>query len=109
MILFIGVNIHQRYSKNLGYFMVGLSSFLIFGLSEQFLSFLWYAQDVTKIGNIAIYIVIPEVVLGLSAYWMYLHLQDSRITSKIFGIFQVMILYVGNAAFFYFLVEKIIL
>ena len=109
MILFLGTRIHLRSSKKHAYFLVGFSSFLIFGLSEQFLNFLWYAENVIKLGNVALYIVIPEIVLGLSTYWIYLHLRDSHILSKIVCIFQIMILYLGNAAFFYYLVEKIIL
>ncbi len=107
--ILLGNRVQKRLNVKYAYLTVGISALLVFGLSEQFLDFLWYAQDVTRIGNIAVYILIPEIILGLSAYWIYLHLQDTLIFQKIFCIFQVMVLYLGNAAFFYYLVEKIIL
>jgi hypothetical protein len=109
VILFLGTRIENHLSKNYTYFGVGIISLLLFGLSEQFLDFLWYAENVTKLGNIALYIIIPEIILGISAYWMYLRIQEANIFYKIFCIFQVMVLYLGNAAFFYYLFEKIIL
>ncbi len=109
LILFLGIRVQSRFSKNYAIISVGVFSLLVFGLSEQFLNFLWYAENVTKLGNIALYIIIPEIILGISAYWMYLRLRETNIFYKIFSIFQVMVLYLGNAAFFYYIFEKVIL
>ncbi|MHA1966479.1 MAG: DUF6989 domain-containing protein, partial [Candidatus Hodarchaeales archaeon] len=86
-----------------------IASLLIFGLSEQFLTISWHAQNVAMISNIAIYIIIPEILLGLTMYWMYLQTQEKLLPIKVGGAFIIMIIYLGNAAFFYFLLEKIVL
>ena len=80
---------------------------LIFGLSEQFLTISWYAQNVTMVGNIAVYILIPEVILGLTTFWMYNQVRAKSLHWYVIGAYFVMIIYLGNSAFFYFLIEKI--
>jgi len=91
------------------YLVVAIVSLLIFGLSEQFLAISWHAQNVTMINNIAIFIIIPEILLGITTYWMYLQTIEKSLPEKISGAFLIMIIYLGNASFFYFLIEKIIL
>jgi hypothetical protein len=83
----------------------------IFGLAEQSMWMLqsWYAQNVTMIGHVALYIVIPEIILGLSTYFGYKYIQEKSHLIKIPVTFTIMLLYLGSAAFFYFLIERIIL
>ena len=114
MILFIGERVHERYSTNmvyLPYLVVALLSLLIFGMSEMTMWTLgsWHAQNVTMIGHLAIYIIIPEVILGLSTYFSYEMIKDKNHWIKIPTAFIVMLLYLGSAAFFYFLIERVIL
>jgi hypothetical protein len=109
MIIYLGYRTEKRLTQNYSYLIVAIASLLIFGLSEQFLAISWYAQNVAMISNIAIYIIIPEIFLGLTMYWMYLQTQEKLLPIKIGGAFIIMIIYLGNAVFFYFLLEKIIL
>lgn len=109
MIIFLGYRTEKRLTQNYSYLTVAIASLLIFGLSEQFLTISWHAQNVTMISNIAIYIIIPEILLGLTTYWMYLKTKEKSFPIKIGGAFIIMIIYLGNASFFYFLLEKIVL
>ena len=108
MILFIGIRSKIRYSERAVYFIVGVLSFLIFASSELFLYTSWHAQNVTMISNVAVYILIPEILFGLTSYWMYQQIRNTNIFKKISGAATVMIFYLGNAALFYFILEKII-
>jgi hypothetical protein len=60
-------------------------------------------------GNLAWYIIIPELFLGLSAFICYNYVKDKKIWMKIVGAITVMIFYIGNASFFYFLIETLLL
>ncbi len=110
LILFIGQQLQDRYSKRIGYLSVVLMSLLIFGLSEQLMWMLqsWYAQNVVMIGHIALYIIIPEIILGLSSYYFYERLKEKKHWYKLPIAFIVMILYLGSAIFFYFLIERVL-
>ena len=109
MILFIGIKSKLRYSGRTVYFMVGTISFLIFTSSELFLYTSWHAQNVLMISNVAVYIIIPEILFGLTSFWMYLQIRDKDIIKKIFAAATIMVFYLGNAALSYFILERIIL
>ena len=111
IIVFLGLRINIRYkSKLLTYSVVGITTLLIFGLSEQTLWILpsWNAQNVQKIGFMAIYIIIPELILGLSTFSCYNHIQQSKLWVTFVAAFTVMLLYLGSAVFFYFVIETVI-
>ena len=111
IILFIGNSANERGSLNATYLIVALMSLLIFGISEMTMWTIgsWYAQNVTMIGHMAVYIIIPEIILGLMAYYMYLTIQEKDHWLKIPAAFIVMLVYLGSAAFFYFLIERVII
>jgi len=111
IILFTGDRINARVSRPAAYGGVAVLSLLIFGGSEAFLWLLpsWYAQNVAMIGHVAVYILIPEIILGVSAYACFQAIRTKPHWIKIPAAFLVMQLYLGSAAFFYFLVEKIII
>ncbi|MFX1537585.1 MAG: DUF6989 domain-containing protein, partial [Promethearchaeota archaeon] len=111
IIVFLGLRIQERYSQKTAYGIVGLASLLIFGGSEQTLWLLpsWYAQNVTMIGHMAVYIIIPELILGLATYVCYQLIQNRSLWEKIVSAFGVMLLYLGSAAFFYFVIERLLL
>ncbi|MHA2367158.1 MAG: DUF6989 domain-containing protein [Candidatus Hodarchaeales archaeon] len=111
LIMFIGTSFRERYSELRTYLVVALLSVFIFGLAEQSMWMLqsWYAQNVTMIGHLALYIIIPEAILGLSTYFGYKLIQDKNHLFKIPVAFIVMVLYLGSAAFFYFLIESVLL
>ncbi len=109
IIIFLGLRITERQSKPLAYGIVALTSFLIFTAAEASLTFVWHAQNVTMIGNVALYILLPEIILGLSAFWGYQSIQDKSHWWKPVAAFLIMLLYIGSACFFYLLIEIIIL
>lgn len=111
LITFIGTSFQERYSKLSTYLVVTLLSLIIFGLAEQTMWMLqsWYAQNVTMIGHVALYIIIPEIILGLSTYFGFKVIQEKSHLFKIPVAFSIMLLYLGSAAFFYFLIEHVLL
>jgi len=111
LICFIGLNFKEKHSHIKTLIVVGLISLTIFGFSEQSLWMLqsWYPQNVTLIfDHLAIYIIIPEVILGLSTFYYFQKIKDKNYFALIAVSFVVMLLYLGSASFFYFLFEKII-
>lgn len=111
IIVFTGDRIRERASRPAAYGGVAVLSLLIFGGSEAFLWLLpsWYARNVAMIGHVAVYILIPEIILGVSAYYCYQAIKSKPLWMKIPAAFLVMQLYLGSAAFFYFLIERIII
>lgn len=109
IIVFLGLRIAERQSKPIAYGIVALTSFLIFTAAEASLTFVWHAQNVTMVGNVALYILLPEIILGLSAFWSYQSIQAKSHWWKPIAAFLIMLLYIGSACFFYLLIEIIIL
>jgi len=111
IILFIGIHVQERKSLKLAYGIVSILSVAIFALAELTLVYLpsWTATVSGKIGNLAWYIIVPELILGLSAFVCYDIVKDKRFWMKIVGAFTVMILYIGNASFFFFVIETLLL
>jgi hypothetical protein len=111
IIVFIGQRIEERYSRSSAYWVVALTSLVIFGGSEQTMWKIpaWYAQNVTMIGHVAIYIIIPEIILGLTAYGCYELIKARRCWLMVPAAFMVMQLYLGSAAFFYFFIERVLI
>lgn len=112
VIIFTGMRAKDRYSNKIGYLIVVLLSLLIFGMAEQSMWMLesWYPQNVTLIfDHIAIYIIIPEVILGLSSYFVYNKIKNEKFWIFLLMAFLIMLLYLGSASFFYFLIEKVVL
>lgn len=111
IIVFIGKEVQSRKSLKLAYGIVSVSSILIFVLAELTLVNLpsWSATVSGMTGNLAWYIVIPELFLGLSTFICYNIMKDKKIWLTITGAFIVMVLYIGFASFFYFLIETLLL
>lgn len=110
IIIYLGTTLKNKYSEKRGYILIGLMSLLIFGIAEQSMWLLgsWHAIGVNLIGYSAIYIIIPEIILGLTCYYSYEWSLEKSLLSKICIAFLTMIIYLGNAVSFYFLFEKII-
>lgn len=111
LIVFVGERVRLRYSARAGYVAAGAIAFILFAGSEQGTSVLpmWHPVNVAMIGQTAIYIVIPEIILGISALYAFQHVKYQPLWRVIIAAFLVMQLYLGSAAFFYFIIEKILL
>ena len=111
IILFVGKEIQKRKSIEMTYIIVAILGVLIFVSSELTLVNLpsWTATVTGMTGNLAWYIIIPELFLALSVFICYEYVLEKKIWMKIIGAFAVMIFYIGNASFFYFLIETLLL
>ena len=111
LITFVGLKIQEHYSKLISYSSVCILSLLIFGIAEQSMWVLqsWYPQNVYLIGHLAVYIIIPEIILGMSTFFSFILIQEKNHFFKIPVSFIIMLLYLGSAVFFYFLIDKILL
>jgi hypothetical protein len=111
IIVYIGKEVQERKSVELAYGLVSVLSVLFFVMAELTLVNLpsWSATVIGMTGNLAWYIVIPELFLGLSTFICYNIVKDSKIWMKIVGAFTVMVLYIGSASLFYFLIETLLL
>ncbi len=111
MIIFIGKRVQTRFSQPAAIWAVAISSLLIFAGSEETMWMIpsWHAVNVTMIGHIAVYLIIPEIILGLSAFFAYETIQKRSHWLKIPAAFLIMVLYTGSLSVFYFLIEKVVL
>jgi hypothetical protein len=109
LIIFICEKISAGISRPAAYIAAGIIAFLIFFISEQTVWLIpsWYAVNVKMIGFSAVYIIVPEIILGLGAYRCYEEIRDRPHWMKVPAAFIVMLLYTGSVVFFYFLVERI--
>ncbi len=109
LIIFAGLKIHKQYSTPITFIGIAVLSLLIFGVAEQSMWMLqsWYAQNVVMIGHLAVYIIIPEIILGCTTYYCFNLIREKKHLIKIPITFIVMIIYLGSAVFFYFIVERI--
>jgi len=107
---FISLRIKERYSNNKAYLTNLILSLVIFTLAESSMwVFSWYPQNVILLfDHLAIYIIIPEIILGFTTFFLFLKFLTSRFYVKIAIAFIIMLLYLGAANFFYFLIEKIL-
>jgi hypothetical protein len=110
VLIFVGIEVSKRKSYSLTYLIIAVLTLLIFGIAEETMWMLpsWYAQNVTMIGHIAVYIILPEIFLGLSTFFCFTLVRTRSIWMQILGAFTVMILYMGNISFFYFLIERVL-
>ncbi len=111
LLCYISLKIKENYSQLKTFIIVGFISLNIFVFAEQTMWMLqsWYPQNVTLFfDHLAIYIIIPEVILGLSTFYFFEKIKIQHILILIIVAFGIMLLYLGSASFFYFLFEKII-
>jgi len=111
LLCFFGLKLKEIYSHSKSLVLVGFLSFSIFVFAEQTMWMLqsWYPQNVTLLlGHVAIYIIIPEVILGLSTFYYFERIKNQHYIMLIVAAFGIMLLYLGSASFFYFLCEKVI-
>jgi len=83
---------------------------VVFGASEETVWMLpsWYAQNVAMVGHTAVYIIIPEIILGVSCLYAFRQIRERNNLVKVPAAFLVMLLYLGAAAFFYFVIERLL-
>ncbi|MHA1961588.1 MAG: DUF6989 domain-containing protein [Candidatus Thorarchaeota archaeon] len=111
LIIYLGNRVEEWVGGLLVNVIVSLIALAIFGIAE---ATLWalpsrQAQNVFMIGHVAVYILIPEMILGVAVYVVYAQVRGRQIWRKIHWAFLTMLMYMGSISFFYFLIERIIL
>ncbi len=110
VIVYAGERVRERFSPRAGYVTAALLALAVFGGSEATVWMLpsWYAQNVAMVGHVALYILIPEIILGMACFYCYQMIQEKRHWVKVPASFIVMQLYLGSAVFFYFIFERVL-
>jgi hypothetical protein len=57
---------------------------------------LWYGQHVAMVQGVALYPLIPEMLLGLTALWVYRNTEDDNPIQRVLSAFGVNLLYTGS-------------
>lgn len=108
--VFLGLRMAERTSRKYVILAVCLASFLLFVGSETLLWAIpiWYARDVTTVAHVALYLIVPEILFGLSAFLAYEASLGRAVWYRLGAAFTVMIIYLGNLCFFYFVMETLL-
>ncbi|TFG12396.1 hypothetical protein EU537_09540 [Candidatus Thorarchaeota archaeon] len=111
VIIYVGLRVKELRGENVALILVSILSLILFVSAEATLWMLpaWTAQNVLTISHVALYIIIPEILLGVSTFLAYEIVQGRKLVLKVVLAFVVMIFYIGSASFFYFLLERLIL
>jgi hypothetical protein len=110
IIVYVSGRIGERVSSRAAYWAAAFLALVIFVASEETVWMLpsWYAHNVAMVGHTAVYIIIPEVILGISCRYAYEQVREKSNWIKFPAAFSVMLLYLGAAAFFYFVFERLL-
>ncbi len=103
-----GKEISSRYTDTMGALAAGLFAAVLFTLSEELCALIpiWYARKVRMISHVALYVIIPEGILGYSVYWMYDKVKGN-FTMSVVGGFLTAMIYTGSLVLFFFFIEVI--
>ena len=66
---------------------------------------IWYAQGVHTVGHVALYVIVPEILLGLAAFIACEELADRHPTLQVLAAFCVSTFYLGALGISHLLVE----
>jgi hypothetical protein len=107
LIVYIGRRVPPPYAN---WAVIAVSAILFLG-SEATLWVLpvWYAQHVTQIFHVAIYLIAPEILLGLYTFYAAEWVREKSLGYRLGAAFTVMITYLGNVSLFYLIIEKVVL
>ncbi len=110
-IIYVGQLVQKQWADKWVLVIVGALTLAIFGSAEATMWMLpsWYAVGVTMIGHVAVYIIIPEIVLGLSTYITYDIVRERPLWMIAIAAVLVMILYLGCAVLSFFMIERVLL
>ncbi|MCK4483962.1 MAG: hypothetical protein KAU89_04000, partial [Candidatus Thorarchaeota archaeon] len=111
VIIYVGQVIQRRWTDKWVLAIVGALTLTIFVAAEATMWMLpsWSAQGVAMIGHVAVYIIVPEIVLGLSTYITYDVIRERPLWMIAIAAFLVMVLYLGCAVLSFFMIERVLL
>ncbi|MEP7134981.1 MAG: hypothetical protein ABI904_08615 [Chloroflexota bacterium] len=107
IILYLGEQVENSFNRTSALIAVALLSLITFVSSEATLWAvpIWYAQNVTQIGHVALYVIVPEILFGLSVYLSYRITENKNWQTRLLAAYVIMVLYLGNLSLFYLLME----
>ena len=90
---------------------IGVITFLLFGSSELLLQHFgsWYAVNVYMIADTAVYIILPEIMLGYFLSFAFSYIVYRRMIDYVLVAVMVMFCYLISAATSYYIVEELLL
>ena len=102
-------NIIKKDNEILGSLVCGILAMVVFSLSEELCALIpvWFAKKVRMISNVAIYVVVPEGILGFSTFWFYKKVRGSIFLSLL-GAFLTSMIYTGSLVLFFYIIEILI-
>jgi hypothetical protein len=106
LILYISEQVEKSRGKVPALITAALLALLMFVGSEAALWALpiWYAQNITQIAHVALYVIAPEIILGLSTYLAYQMTARSNWLIRLLGAFTIMLIYLGSLSLFYLII-----
>ena len=109
LVLTVSEGVERRRTRSMAVGAAVIVSLLLFVGSEAVLWRvpIWFAENVMMVGHVAIYVIIPEVLLGSFCYLGYVYTGRAGFGTRIGATFVLMLLYLGALSFFYLLIEKI--
>ena len=110
VVVLLGRRVASRSTRKVTLLVVAAASLLLFVGSEATLWSIpiWYARDVTTVAHVALYLIVPETLLGLSAFLAFESSLRRPSWYKLGAAFVVMLIYLGAACFFYFVLEGLL-
>jgi hypothetical protein len=107
IIVYCGQQTEERYGRPTALFAVAAISLVMFGGAEATLWAvpIWYAQNVTQVAHVALYVLVPEIALGVTAYLAYMQTRHAFRSLQLLSAWVVMCLYLGHLCLFYLLIE----
>jgi hypothetical protein len=108
MIVYGGLYVQERFTRRAGDAAALILAVLIFGVSEATLWQLdaWVAQDVTTLGHVALYVLPPEGLLGLTTLWAFRAVHRRPYHHVLMAALLVMLIYLGSLCASFLLLER---
>ncbi|MCG8461759.1 MAG: hypothetical protein MI919_36215, partial [Holophagales bacterium] len=107
LVVYVGERIAERRSVEAALPWVAGIALLLFAGAEATLTRIpiWEAHGVTLVGPVALYVLVPELLLGVAAFLAW-HLAGRRgLATRLAAAFAVMTFYLGALALSYLLIE----
>ena len=107
LIVYVSTQIEASRGRWAATITAAVLSLLVFAGAEATLWAvpIWYAQNVMQVGHVAWYVLVPEVLLGVSAYLLFQQTRNAGLWTRLCGAWIVMVLYLGHLCLFYLLLE----
>jgi len=108
VIVYTSLRVQEQVTRRAGDLAAFGLALLIFGVSEATLWRLdaWRAQDVTTLGHVALYVLPPEGLLGLTTLWAYRVVRHRPYHHVLMAALLVMLVYLGSLCASYLLLER---